>query len=330
MDNFVDYLLPNSSNTTRPQIFCDGKFSINVPPIAEHGFSALIQIFNNTNNKYKNENNINDRINRKIIKNSYYLFDAGASEKGVVHNSRIFGVDLSNIDTIILSHGHFDHFTGIYDILKEIRSSSSKPIEIYAHPDAFLKRWEIYENGKKARMPFLDQKKLEKYDINLHKNKNRLFLPNEDFQDLMITGQVPRETSFEKGVPCQYKEDHFSDGKLTPDPIVKDDQAVIINLKRKGLIILTGCGHAGIINTIRYAKKITGINKIYAVIGGFHLPADGDIYEQAIEPTLMEIKDNNPRYIVPCHCTGWKATNKIIQMMPEKFIQSSVGTVFTF
>ena len=110
----------------------------------------------------------------------------------------------------------------------------------------------------------------------------------------------------------------------------KDDQAIVINVRNKGLIILTSCGHAGAINTIKYAKKITGVDKIYAVIGGFHLLTDGGIYEEAIDPTLKELQKANPEYIVPCHCTGWKATNKIIDLMPEKFIQSGVGTIFTF
>ena len=77
---------------------------------------------------------------------------------------------------------------------------------------------------------------------------------------------------------------------FTPDPLVKDDQAIVVNLRNKGLIILTGCGHAGVANTINYAKKITGLDKVYAVIGGFHLPADGGIYEEAIDPTLQELQ----------------------------------------
>ena len=115
-----------------------------------------------------------------------------------------------------------------------------------------------------------------------------------------------------------------------PGPLIKDDQAIVANVKNKVLVILTGCGNAGVINTINYAKKITGVDKVYAVIGGFHLPADGGIYEEAIDPTLKELQKANPEYIVPCHCTGWKATNRIIETMPEKFIQPGVGTVFTF
>jgi 7,8-dihydropterin-6-yl-methyl-4-(beta-D-ribofuranosyl)aminobenzene 5'-phosphate synthase len=92
---------------------------------------------------------------------------------------------------------------------------------------------------------------------------------------------------------------------------------------------MSGCGHAGIINTIDYAKKIGGTEKIHAVLGGFHL--SGALYEYAIEPTIGALEnDADPDYIVPCHCSGWKAINTIIQRMPQKFIQPSVGTKFVF
>jgi 7,8-dihydropterin-6-yl-methyl-4-(beta-D-ribofuranosyl)aminobenzene 5'-phosphate synthase len=192
-------------------------------------------------------------------------------------------------------------------------------------------------------MPVLDEKELENNGATIHKIRNVNFLPinNDDHDDaggaggngggvsspLMITGQIPRETSFEKGFPLQYAE--IQDEKeLIHDPLVNDDQAIIVNIKQKGLVIITGCGHAGIINTINYAKKVTKINKVFAVLGGFHLT--GGIYEEAIEPTIKELQKADPKYIVPCHCTGWKATNKIIEMMPEKFIQTSVGTSFNF
>ena len=192
-----------------------------------------------------------------------------------------------------------------------------------------MKRWEVFPDGKKARMPFLNEDQLKKVGAIIHKNKDSICLPNDAYPLILLTGEIPRETNFEKGFPFQFVKDSIND-TLIPDPLVKDDQAIVINVKCKGLVIVTGCGHAGIINTIKYAKKLTGIEKIYAVLGGFHLPADGGIYEEAIEPTIKELQQASPDYIIPCHCTGWKAINKIIEIMPERFIQSSVGTVFTF
>jgi 7,8-dihydropterin-6-yl-methyl-4-(beta-D-ribofuranosyl)aminobenzene 5'-phosphate synthase len=195
----------------------------------------------------------------------------------------------------------------------------------------FLKRWVIFPDGRKAKMPFLDEKNLEKMGVQIHKNTGVRLLPNDKFPWLLITGEIPRVTNYERGFPIQYTENpHDNEKDLRPDPLVKDDQAIVANVRNKGLVILTACGHSGIINTINYAKKVTSINKIYAVMGGFHLTADGGIYEQAIEPTIKELEKADPDYIVPCHCTGWKATNRIIETFPEKFMQSSVGTTFKF
>ncbi len=336
MDNSTDFLLTSSAHAVRPPLIVNEKFNL-PPPVAEHGFSALVNVVskyvqikgekNNSVNEYKT-------VKNSSSSNNTFLFDTGVSKNGVVHNANTFGIDFKHINGIILSHGHFDHFTGLVNILKRIsaRQLSTANLDVFAHPDAFLRRWEIYPNGKRAKMPFLDETQLKKAGATIHKNTGITLLPNKYSPSLLITGQIPRETSFEKGFPFQYAENTHENDKnnLVPDPLVKDDQAIVINVRNKGLIILTGCGHAGVINSINYAKKITEVDKIYAVIGGFHLPADGGIYEEAIDPTLKKLQKANPEYIVPCHCTGWKATNKIIDLMPEKFIQSGVGTIFTF
>ena len=142
----------------------------------------------------------------------------------------------------------------------------------------------------------------------IHKNKNANFLPlrdsnHEDYNNsvadppLLITGQIPRETNFEKGFPFQYIEDP-DENNLSHDPLVNDDQAIVVNIRDKGLVILSGCGHAGIINTMNYAKRLTGISTIHAVIGGFHLTG-GKIYEDAIDLTIDEIQKADPEWIVP-------------------------------
>ena len=318
MDNYTDRLLPSFLPAIRPPMIMHGRFL--TAPIAEHGFSTILDI------RYNDEK-----------KKNIFLFDTGVSENGIIFNADIFGIELRNIETIVLSHGHLDHCSGLLNVLKKV----SKPIDVIAHPDAFLKRWIIYSDGNRAKMPVLDEKDLENHGATIRKIRNISFLPNNNNEGaddnvngsinlpppLMITGQIPRKTSFEKGFPLQYKE--IEDEKeLVPDPLVNDDQAVVVNIKQKGLVIVTGCGHAGIINTINYAKKVTKINKVFAVLGGFHLT--GGIYEKSIEPTIKELKKADPKYIIPCHCTGWKATNRIIEAMPERFIQTSVGTSFNF
>ena len=309
MDNVTDRLLPNSQHAHRPPIGKDEKF---LPaPIAEHGFSALI------------ETEVNNNIQSASVQRNAYLFDAGTSENGVIFNSDLLGVDVQDIDAIVLSHGHFDHFTGLQSVAKRI----SRPIKLYAHPDAFLKRWDISPDGTRLINPILDKATLEKHGMIVQKNEGPIGLPEEkDDKYLLISGQIPRETSYEKGFPPQYAE---IDGKgLVHDPLIKDDQALVAKVDGKGLIVVSGCGHAGIINTINYAKKLGGTEKVHAVLGGFHL--SGELYEDAIEPTIRALQDADPDYIIPCHCTGWKAINSIIQSMPQKFIQPSVGTKFVF
>jgi len=317
VDNITDRLLPSSSIVKRPPMISNQ--TISKSPIAEHGFSALLEI------SYVHEN---------ATKTNKFLFDTGVSKDGIVNNSDVLGINLKDIETIILSHGHFDHISGLISTLRRLKES----VEIIAHPEAFLRRWLVYRDGNKARMDFLNEEEIKQAGGIIRKVDKISFLPrnanmhskkktNHANNRVMITGEIPRVTKFEKGFPLQYKEQD-NEIDLVPDPLVSDDQALIMNVRNKGLIILTGCGHAGIINTIKFAKKVTGIEKIYCVIGGFHL--SGQDYEDLIPLTMAELTRVDPQYIVPCHCTGWKATNKIIDTMPEKFIQSSVGSTFYF
>ncbi|MDW0279916.1 MAG: MBL fold metallo-hydrolase [Nitrososphaeraceae archaeon] len=317
VDNITDRLLPSSSIVKRPPMISNQ--TISKSPIAEHGFSALLEI------SYVYEN---------ATKTNKFLFDTGVSKEGIVNNSDVLGINLKDIETIVLSHGHFDHISGLISTLGRLKKS----VEIIAHPEAFLRRWLVYPNGNKARMDFLVEEEINQAGGIIRKVDKISFLPrnvnmqskkktNQANNRVMITGEIPRVTEFEKGFPLQYKEQD-NEINLVPDPLVSDDQALIMNVKNKGLIILTGCGHAGIVNTIKFAKKVTGIKKIYCVIGGFHL--SGQDYEDSIPLTIAELTRVDPQYIVPCHCTGWKATNKIIDTMPEKFIQSSVGSTFYF
>ena len=248
VDNITDRLLPSSSIVKRPPMISNQ--TISKSPIAEHGFSALLEI------SYKHENTTNT---------NKFLFDTGVSKDGIVNNSDVLGINLKDIETIILSHGHFDHISGLISTLRRLKKS----VEIIAHPEAFLRRWLVYPNGNKARMDFLNEEEINQAggiiirvdkisflprNANMHSNEKT----NHTNNRVMITGEIPRVTKFEKGFPLQYKEQD-NEIDLVPDPLVSDDQALIMNIRNKGLIILTGCGHAGIINTIKFAKKATGI-----------------------------------------------------------------------
>lgn len=227
------------------------------------------------------------------------------------------------------------------NIIKKI----DKPIRLVCHPDAFLRRWIVFPDRKdKSKLPFLDREDLLRHRVNIICNDGPSQISAYDIKDfkkstiseneplspnLLITGQIPRNTLYEKGFPLQYKEDINDNNVLIHDLLVNDDQSLVANIRNKGLVIISGCAHAGIINTVNYAILLTGVNKVFAIIGGFHLTG-GKMYEEAIDPTISELKKINPDYLVPCHCTGWKATNRIIQELPDKFLQPSVCTTFTF
>ncbi|MFM1918028.1 MAG: hypothetical protein RJB01_1543, partial [Actinomycetota bacterium] len=140
---------------------------------------------------------------------------------------------------------------------------------------------------------------------------------------ILITGEVDRTTGFEKGFAAHQA---FLDGNWEPDPLILDDQALIVHVRDKGLVILTGCGHSGIVNIIRYAQRLTGVDRIHHVMGGFHL--NGPAFEPIITDTVNALTQIAPTYISPAHCTGWKAAHAIAAALPDAFIPNSVGTSF--
>jgi 7,8-dihydropterin-6-yl-methyl-4-(beta-D-ribofuranosyl)aminobenzene 5'-phosphate synthase len=132
-----------------------------------------------------------------------------------------------------------------------------------------------------------------------------------------------RTSDFETGFPFHQAQ---RAGRWEPDPLILDDQAVVINVVGKGLVVLTGCGHAGVVNIVRYARRLTGVDRVYAVLGGFHLT--GPLFEPRIDATCQAFRDLAPEVLIPARCTGWRATQALAARLPEAFIQNSVGTTF--
>jgi 7,8-dihydropterin-6-yl-methyl-4-(beta-D-ribofuranosyl)aminobenzene 5'-phosphate synthase len=298
MDNYFDFLISGNDNVNR---FSLKKDSLSHPlPIAEHGFSAIVDI---------KLGGLNKRI----------LFDTGISENGILYNLKVLNINPKSIDAIVLSHGHVDHVMGIMGLLVEM---GKKRVPFIVHPDAYLKRKLILPNGLEINIPNPKRSDLADQNIELIESIG----PSMLFDDVsLVSGEISRTTNFETGFPIHYSKKNEN---WVPDPIISDDQCLIINVRNKGLVILTGCSHAGIINIIRNAQSLTGIKKIFAVLGGFHLT--GTVFEPIIPPTIDELVNINPSIIVPGHCTGWKATHEIANKLPNSFIQNSVGTKFIF
>jgi 7,8-dihydropterin-6-yl-methyl-4-(beta-D-ribofuranosyl)aminobenzene 5'-phosphate synthase len=298
MDNYVDVLLRSTDVVTRPPLAKDMEIPTDTL-LAEHGLSMLVTAYQG-----KEKHTV--------------LFDTGYSSVGVPHNVEFLEVDLGEVEALVLSHGHMDHTGSLFTVLDRI----NKPIPLVIHPDAFVSpRYFGLDDGRKLRFPVtLVQADLAHRKVELVVSKAPTLLANDM---VAVTGEVERVTEFEKGLPNALLE---RNGKLEKDPIA-DDQSLVLNLKGKGLVVLSGCAHAGIINTVLHAQKITGIREVHAVIGGFHL--SGPVFEPIIEETIRELKQMEPAVLVPMHCTGWKAIERFSQEFPTSFILNSVGSRFT-
>jgi 7,8-dihydropterin-6-yl-methyl-4-(beta-D-ribofuranosyl)aminobenzene 5'-phosphate synthase len=142
----------------------------------------------------------------------------------------------------------------------------------------------------------------------------------------LVTGQIDRVTDFEKGFPIQQA--LGDDGHWEPDTWTWDDQAIVVNVRGKGLVVLSSCSHSGVINVLHHARKVTGVDHIHGFIGGLHL--SGGLFESITPSTIQGFVDMQPDLVVPGHCTGWKAIQTLGQVMPDAYVPSNVGTTFTF
>ncbi len=141
---------------------------------------------------------------------------------------------------------------------------------------------------------------------------------------VLITGEVDRSTAFETGF---HGHEALRGGRWQADPLILDDQALVVSLGDRGLVVLSGCGHAGIVNTVRYARKLTGHDAVAAIIGGFHL--SGPMFERIIEPTVDALAALSPSLLMPAHCTGWRAVHQLATRLPDAFVMSTVGTTIS-
>jgi 7,8-dihydropterin-6-yl-methyl-4-(beta-D-ribofuranosyl)aminobenzene 5'-phosphate synthase len=219
------------------------------------------------------------------------------------------------LHSIVLSHGHVDHTQGLLGMIKRL---GKRRMPILLHPDAFLNRKIILPDQHEVQSPAPNRHLLEQENIEFIEERGCSYLLESM---VLITGQIHRTTEFEKGFPTHYSE---INGTWQSDPLIHDDQALVLNVRDKGLVVMIGCGHAGAINSIRYAQKFTGVEKVYALLGGLHLT--GAVFEPIIAPNLKALKAIAPRLVMPGHCTGWKAIHAFAREFPDAFVQGSVGT----
>ena len=306
IDNTFDALLASADGVARvpmgagrvaaPQ-FTDGETVAGLR--AEHGFSALVSV-------------------RSGNASSTLLFDTGASPDALAVNAERLGIDVGSLQGVVLSHGHFDHAGG-FDGLARLRGRSGLPLTV--HPAIWTRRRLELPGGRVLEMPTLSRGALEREGLQVIERRQPSLLAG----GILITGEVDRVTEFEHGMPRQHQA--WDGHGWQHDAAVIDDQALVVNVRGRGLVIVTGCGHAGVVNIVRQAMRLTGVGRLLAVIGGFHL--SGPAFEPVIAPTVAALTELAPELIVPGHCTGWRAQHTLAAALPEAWVPSSVGTTYT-
>jgi Metal-dependent hydrolases of the beta-lactamase superfamily II len=242
------------------------------------------------------------------------LFDTGATYSAA-YNAITLGIDLSQIDKLVFSHGHYDHTGGLLPVLKLVR----KPLEIIAHPDIWTAKYARRpgEEEQYIGVPFA-REEAESLGASFHLSKEPVWLS----ENIVTSGEIPMVTEYEEIDSILYVKEQ---GKLKPDPLW-DDQSLFIK-SEMGLIVILGCAHRGMINILKHAQKLTGVEPIYAVIGGTHLMAASP---QRMDSTIAELFGFGIQRLGVSHCTGLPAAAILAQTFGETFFFNNVGTRITF
>ncbi len=253
-------------------------------------------------------------------KASKCMYDFGSNPVGVMNNLELLGIEVSKSNAFSLSHGHWDHYTSAVGILKQNQSLLAPGIPFYVGEEAFARRYSLRPGAVKP----VDHGQLQQADLEaLGLKVVEVTTPIEIVTGAYLSGNIERVTAYEK-VPEMFLIKRGE--KLEPDTF-PGEQALFFKVKGKGLVVLSGCAHAGIVNTVKQAQKIAGTDKIHAIMGGFHLV---NAKPEIIQSTVADIKAMRPDLIVPAHCTGFEAMVAFSQEMPGAFVLNTAGTQYTF
>jgi 7,8-dihydropterin-6-yl-methyl-4-(beta-D-ribofuranosyl)aminobenzene 5'-phosphate synthase len=245
-------------------------------------------------------------------------FDFGQTDACLNHNLRELGLDPARLDAIALSHGHRDHFGGLMGFLHAYRRFMRKALPFYAGVDHFLPRFHE-RDGDHIYIGRLDRREIERYDVGVEIVKE----PTAIAEGLLLSGEMHAQEPFEP-IPANLRVER--DGAIVPDTFI-GEQTLVANVRGRGLVVVASCSHRGIIGICRNAARITGVSKLHAVVGGFHLSG---LSEERVTRVVDMLEELGVDHVVPQHCTGIETIATLYHRLPQQMIVSSVGTTFTF
>ena len=253
------------------------------------------------------------------------LFDTGPDDSVLGRNVERLGFDMGGIESIVLSHGHWDHSGAMLLALEMIQlSNGGRPVPTYMHPGMYRSRAMKAADG--SMRPFADvpsQAQLEQAGA-LVVNAVE---PQRILDDLFyVSGEIPRVTAFETGMQGQHRRTLDGQG-WEPDPLVIDERFIAVSVKGKGVIVLTACSHAGVVNVMTHARECFAGETLYGVLGGFHLSGGN---ERIIPETVAELRAFELKMIAAAHCTGWRAVNALANAFGDAVAPAAVGKVYRF
>ncbi len=250
------------------------------------------------------------------------LFDGGPNGYAVEHNAPRLGIDMGVIEAVVLSHGHIDHAGGLPAAIRMISAANGgNRVPVHVNPEMFSHRGERLDDGSVHLLEDIPTvEALEEAGGQVENNVEARLLLDGTFY---LSGEIPRTTSYEKGLPAQVRRNPAGTD-WEPDPWVMDERYLALNVRDKGIMVFTACSHAGLINVLRNARDTFSPTPLYGVMGGFHLA--GKTFEAIIPETVRDLEDFDLNVIVPGHCTGWRAVHRMVDTFGESVVlPSAVG-----